>query len=204
MNNNVHFLRRDSRLPSLTSRCAPDRLYGSIMKIMSLGLLFLLLPSVALAHSDSTSVSHFSLTGFDGATFGNLELGVSHTTDVRQLLDSIGGLGPERENTVEFIVGTSTMHPPLLYTPPATMNQLYFEDDVLVMIVEGTPHNLPTTRLEFTARYPNARETHREPDWYELQTQVGECVWLIAVFSSGDDRLQSDGYAYVCRHGRTR
>jgi hypothetical protein len=35
-------------------------------------------------------------------------------------------------------------------------------------------------------------------EWYELQTQLGKCVWLIAVFRTSDDTLESDGYGYAC------
>ena len=168
------------------------------MRIPS-GLLFLLLPGIAAAQGISTTVARIPLTGFGGTSLGTVVLGVSHSADVEQLLDSLGGLGPRRDNDVVFMVGTDTMRAPELYTPPATMNQLYFEDDILVMIVEGIPHNLPSSKSKFTARYPNARETRRESGWYELQTQVGDCVWLIAVFGVGDDQLQSDGYAYTCK-----
>ena len=168
------------------------------MRIPS-GLLFLLLPAIAAAQGSLTTVPRIPLTGFGGTSLGSVVLGVSRSADVEQLLDSLGGLGPRRDNDVVFIVGTDTMRPPELYTPPGTMNQLYFEDGILVMIVEGIPQNLPSSKSKFTARYPNARETHRESAWYELQIQVGDCVWLIAVFAVGDDQLQSDGYAYTCK-----
>jgi hypothetical protein len=161
--------------------------------------LFLIMPAVAFAQNDSTSTGIVALTGFGGTLFGNVILGVSHSADVQQLLDNLGGIGSKRENNVDFIVGTDTLHPAELYNPPATMNQLYFENDILVIIVEGIPHNLPASKSQFTKLHPNARETRRESGWYELQTQVSSCVWLIAVFNAADDKLESDAYAYVCR-----
>jgi hypothetical protein len=161
--------------------------------------LFLILPAVAFAQNDSTTAGIIALTGFGGSTFGNVILGVSHSADVQQLLDNLGGLGSKRENNVEFIAGNDTIHPAELYNPPATMNQLYFENDILVMIVEGIPHNLPASKLKFTELYPNSRETRRESGWYELQTQVSSCVWLIVVFNVADDKLESDAYVYTCR-----
>jgi hypothetical protein len=78
------------------------------------------------------------------------------------------------------------------------MNQLYFDKDVLVLIVEGTPRALPATRSAFLARFPTALETRREAGWYEMQTQLAACVWAIAVFGTSDNKLESDGYAYTC------
>jgi hypothetical protein len=168
------------------------------MKFLLIHLL-LIIPAVATAQNDSTSIGIVSLTGFGGSTFGIVKLGISHIADVQQLLDNLGGIGSKRENNVEFIVGTDTIHPADLYTPPATMNQLYFQNDILVMIVEGIPHNLPLFKTQFIDKYPNARETRRESGWYELQTQVSGCVWLIAVFNAEDDGLESDAYVYTCR-----
>jgi hypothetical protein len=90
------------------------------------------------------------------------------------------------------------MRPRVLYTPPATMHQLYFDKDTLVLVVAGVPRDLPSTELEFMGRFPTARETHRESGWYELQTALSKCVWLIAVFDIRTDTLESNGYAYSC------
>ena len=109
-----------------------------------------------------------------------------------------GGLGPKRDNRVTFTIGTTELHPRELYTPPATMNQLYFDRGILVLVVEGVPRGLPTTRSGFLAGFPTAKETHRESGWYELQVQLRGCLWLIAVFRATDDQLESDGYAYTC------
>jgi hypothetical protein len=168
------------------------------MRLLST-LLLLIIPSIAMAQNDSTSAGIILLTGFGGATFGNVKLGVSHSADVQQILGNLGGLGSKRENNVDFIVGTDTIHPRELYNPPATMNQLYFENNILVMIVEGIPHNLPASKTQFIDKYPTARETRRESGWYELQTQISGCVWLIAVFNAADDKLESDAYAYTCK-----
>jgi hypothetical protein len=47
-------------------------------------------------------------------------------------------------------------------------------------------------------RFPEARETHRESGWYELQTPLRECMWLIAVFGTTNDVIESSGYARIC------
>jgi hypothetical protein len=78
------------------------------------------------------------------------------------------------------------------------MNQLYFDKGVLVLVVEGIPRGLPSTRSAFLGQFPGAKEGRREGGWYELQVQVRDCLWLVAVFGVGDDKLESDGYAYTC------
>jgi hypothetical protein len=162
-------------------------------------LLVVILPATAWAQLDSTQPPRIPLTGVVGASLGHVTLGTSHPSDVQRVLDSIGGLGPKRKNKVTFVIGQTQMRPPTLYTPPATMNQLYFDHDILVLVVEGIPGGLPGSQSEFMTRYPAARETHRESTWYELQTQLGDCLWLIAVFGVSDNKLESDGYAYTCR-----
>jgi hypothetical protein len=161
-------------------------------------LLLLALPAPGWGQADSAAAGRVALTGFDGATLGYVVLGVSRPQDVQHALDSLGGLGPKRANSVTFTIGARKMRPRLLYTPPATMNQLYFERDILRLVVEGAPRDLPGSGPTFRTRFPAAHETHREIDWYELQTQLTECLWLIAVFGTKDDKLQSDGYAYTC------
>ena len=110
----------------------------------------------------------------------------------------VGGLGPKRDNRVTFTVGTTELHPRELYTPPATMHQLYFDRGVLVLVVEGIPRGLPATQSAFLAQFPGAKKTRREAGWYELQVQLRDCLWLIAVFGVADDKLESDAYAYTC------
>lgn len=78
------------------------------------------------------------------------------------------------------------------------MHQLYFQNDTLVLVVDGMPHGLPSTRDEFMRRFPQAQETHREAGWYELQTPLNECIWLVAVFSTAGDTIESSGYARIC------
>jgi hypothetical protein len=165
-----------------------------------LGALLLLAawPAAAWTQADSAAPTRIPLTGFGGATFDYVVLGISHTEDVQHVLDSLGGLGPQRDNKVTFTVGARKMRPRRLYTPPATMNQLYFEKDVLVLLVEGTPRGLPGSRAEFLTRFPTAHETRRETGWYEMQTQLSDCLWLIVVFRAADDKLESDAYAYTC------
>jgi hypothetical protein len=161
-------------------------------------LLVLASPTLAWGQVDSAALGRVALTGFGGATLGYVLLGASRPQDVQHVLDSLGGLGPKRDNSVTFTVGTLKMRPRLLYTPPATMNQLYFDRGILVLFVEGVPRALPGSATEFQTRFPAAHETHREPGWYEMQTRLTDCLWLIAVFGTADDRLQSDGYAYTC------
>jgi hypothetical protein len=152
----------------------------------------------ATAQVDSAAPFRIPLTGFGGASYGDVIVGTSQAGDVQRVLASVGGLGPKRDNRVTFTIGTTELHPPELYTPPATMNQLYFDRGVLVLVVEGIPRGLPTTRSGFLAEFPAAKETHREPGWYELQVQLRDCLWLVAVFGATDDKLESDGYAYTC------
>jgi hypothetical protein len=167
------------------------------MKCLTL-LLIVACPISAWGQVDSTALGRVALTSPGGATLGYVRLGASQPQEVQHALDSLGGLGPNRENSVTFTVGTLKMRPRLLYTPPATMNQLYFDRGVLVLVVEGVPRDLPALATEFQTRFPTAQETRREAGWYELQTQLTDCLWLIAVFGTADDRLQSDGYAYTC------
>ncbi|HEY7681665.1 MAG TPA: hypothetical protein VH879_03385 [Gemmatimonadales bacterium] len=168
------------------------------MRHLAALLLLAAWPAAAWTQADSAAPTRIGLTGFGGATLGYVVLGISHAEDVQHVLDSLGGLGPKRDNKVTFTVGALKMRPRQLYTPPATMNQLYFDNDVLVLLVEGIPRGLPGLRAEFLTRFPTARETRHETGWYEMQTQLSDCLWLIAVFGAADDKLQSDGYAYTC------
>lgn len=147
---------------------------------------------------DSADPAKVPISGAGDSIVGHLVLGVSTSADAARLLAGHGGLGPSRQNDVTFQVGSKALHPPELYTPPGTMHQLYFSGDTLVLVVAGAPRGLPTTRSEFLARFPRARETQRESAWYELQTPLSDCIWLIAVFGTGTDRLDSAGYARIC------
>lgn len=168
------------------------------MKRLATLVLLVAGPSRSAAQTDTIPSARIAIAAFDGTTLGYITLGSSTPAEVGQTLVKVGGLGPARENKVTFRIGNVTMRPRVLYTPPQTMNQLYFQNDTLVLVVEGRPHGLPNTGAEFVARYPAARETHRESGWYELQTRLSGCIWLLTVFSVGSDRLESDGYAYVC------
>ena len=150
------------------------------------------------AQADSTVRFQVSLTAVDGALIGDVVLGMSHPADLQRMLARVGGLGPKRDNRVTFTIGATELHPRELYTPPATMNQLYFDRGLLVLVVEGIPRGLPAARTDFVSQFPEAKETRREAGWYELQVQLRDCLWLIAVFGITDDKLESDAYAYTC------
>lgn len=156
-----------------------------------------LTPSTILA-PPSSEPSLVFLTMFGGVRLGPIKLGAARSADVSSLLSSTGGLGPVRENAITFHIGSASMRPPALYTPPRTMNQLYFQNDRLVLLVEMSTYEQPASRSEFIFRYPAARETRREADWYELQTPLDTCVTLMAVFGTANDQLASDGYAFLC------
>ena len=154
--------------------------------------------SLGAAQPDTSNPARITIYDARDTIVGQLELGRSTVADAARLLSALGGLGPRRDNDVTFRVGSTALSPRVLYTPPATMHQLYFDRDTLVMVVAGVPHGLPATRLEFLRQFPTARETHRESMWYELQTPLSECVWLIAVFTTSADRLESNGFARIC------
>ena len=147
---------------------------------------------------DTTNPARIAIYDAGDTIIGHLVLGRSTPADAQRLLDAHGGLGPPRDNDVTFRIGSATLRPRLLYTPPGTLHQLYFQKDTLVLVVAGAPHGLPSTRHEFMDRFPKAQETHRESAWYELQTRLNECIWLIAVFTGTTDRLESIGYARTC------
>jgi hypothetical protein len=157
-------------------------------------------PDAALdgATQDTSDAARVAIYDATDRVIGHLVLGRSTPADAARLLERSGGLGPARDNAVTFRVGPATLRPSVLYTPPRTMHQLYFQHDTLVLVVAGVPHELPGTRGDFERRFPGTRETHREPGWYELQVPLNECVWLIAVFGAATDRLDSIGYARVC------
>ncbi len=166
-----------------------------------MALLILFCPFVTWAQVDAAKPGRIPLTGFDDVPYGYLELGKSKPDDARHVMRDYGGLGPKRFNNNTFTIGGIKMQPIALYNPSGTMNQLYFDNnDILVMVVEGIPRGLPATRSEFMKRYPNAHVTHQESGWYEMQTQLTECEWLVAVFRSEDDSLESNAYAYICNN----
>lgn len=51
---------------------------------------------------------------------------------------------------------------------------------------------------ELFGRYPQLKETRRERDWVEMQTELAPCVALITVFVLPDEKLDSLGYAFTC------
>jgi hypothetical protein len=155
-------------------------------------------PTFVAAQADTTNPARVAIYGIGDTVVGHLVLGVSTTADAKRIFERRTGLGPARDNQVTFRIGSATLRPRLVYTPPWTMHQLYFENDTLVLVVDGMPHGLPGTRAEFMRRFPEARETHRESGWYELQTPLRECMWLIAVFGTTNDVIESSGYARIC------
>ena len=161
-------------------------------------LLLALGPSLGSAQADTSNPARVAIYGVGDSVIGYLVLGGSTPAEAGRVLETHGGLGTARDNEVTFRIGSTTIRPRLLYTPPGTMHQLYFDKDTLVLVVAGVPHGLPSTRLEFMDRFPKAREIHRESGWYELQTPLTECVWLIAVFGASTDRVESNGYARTC------
>lgn len=153
---------------------------------------------VETPQSDTSDPARIPVYGVSDAILGYLVLGRSTPADAGRVLEGNGGLGPARPNEVVFRVGAATLRPNVVYTPPGTLHQLYFDQDTLVLAVAGAPHGLPATRVDFEARFPGTRETHRESAWYELQAPLSRCIWLIAVFTAGSDRLDSSGSARVC------
>ena len=155
----------------------------------------------APAQADTTDPARVAVYSFADSLLGSLVLGRSTVEDAGRLLAPVGGLGPARDNEVTFKVGAGSLRPRRLYTPPATMHQLYFQKDTLVLFVAGNPRGLPATRAEFMGQFPKARETRREAMWYELQVPLNDCIWRIAVFQVRNDQLESAGYARACPGG---
>ena len=135
-----------------------------------------------------------------GRVIGGLELGKTGTDEARRLFENSGaGLGPERKSSTTFTIGTTTLTPERLFTPPGTLHQLYFDNNgVLVLFVDGAAAELPTSARDFRQRFPGARETGRVVGSYELQADISPCVTLIAVFRTVGDSLDSVAYAYGC------
>jgi hypothetical protein len=150
------------------------------------------------AQADTSDAARIAIYGVADTVIGYLTVGRSTPTEAARLLETHGGLGPARDNSVSFRVGSVDLTPHLVYTPPHTMHQLYFENETLVLLVSGIPRGLPRTRDELARQFPESRETGRESGWYEVQTPVKACLWLIAVFSTATDKLESYGYAATC------
>jgi hypothetical protein len=159
-------------------------------------LLFVSGSSLVSAQADTSEPARIAIYTVGDTIIGHLTLGVATSADAKRMLPA--GLGPARANQMTFRVGSATLRPRLLYTPPWTMHQLYFQNDTLVLVVDGMPHDLPSTGADFMRRFPTARETHRESGWYELQTPLNECIWLIGVFGTASDTIESNGYASIC------
>ncbi len=137
----------------------------------------------------------------NGKTIGTLELGRTTMETARHLYDDAGAmLGRERQSSAPFTIGTAALVPKRLFTPPGSLQQLYFDDNgTLVLFVDGAPANLPLSLKEFQQRFPGARESGRTLGSYEFQVQLDPCVTLIAVFRSISETLESAGYGYGCR-----
>jgi len=136
-----------------------------------------------------------------GKIVGVLELGRTTMDMARHLFDKAGAmLGPERQNTAALTIGTTALAPKRLFTPPGSLQQLYFDDNgTLVLFVDSAPANLPLSIKEFQQRFPGARESGRTLGSHEIQVPLNQCVTLIAVFRSVSDALESVGYGYECR-----
>lgn len=184
--------------PVLSPWCAGDRVPGFTDAHLAARAKVLLDQGCASAPGDTGNPATIALYGMGDTIIGQVVLGRSTPPEAQRLLEAHGGLGPARDNEVTFAIGGITLGPRVLYTPPGTMHQLYFDRDTLVLVVAGIPRGVPGTRAEFLERFPKARETHREDAWYELQTPLNGCTWLIAVVETGTDRLESIGYAWAC------
>lgn len=184
--------------PTRSPWCAGENLPGFNDSKLATRARQLLDSACAATQADTSNPARIAIHGPGDSIIGQLILGTSTPANAAGIWGARGGLGPARVNEVTFRVGSTTMRPDLLYTPPGTLHQLYFLKDTLVLVVAGVPVGLPGTRLEFLSRYPDARETHRESGWYELQTPLSDCTWLIAVFAASTDRLESNGYARSC------
>ena len=136
---------------------------------------------------DETAIVPVSL--MFGEPVGQLALGVSQPSDAKKVFKDYGGIGGSRRSSFELDLGGGMLKPRKLYNPPASVLQLHFDgNNRLVLVVNGMPSDMPMTSAEFTTKYSDAQETDRQPGWYQLQTQVSDCVWIVAVFSQ-DDRF---------------
>lgn len=135
-----------------------------------------------------------------GRIIGRLELGKTGTDEARRLFEYSGaGLGPERKSSTTFTVGTTTLTPEQLFIPPGTLHQLYFDNNgILVLFVDGSAAEIPSSGRVFRQRFSGARETGRVVGSYELQADLTSCETLIAVFRTVGDSLDSVAYAYGC------
>ena len=135
-----------------------------------------------------------------GKIIGGLELGKTMSDEARRLFENSGvGLGPERKSSTTFAIGTTTLAPELLFTPPGTLHQLYFDKNgILVLFVDGAVAEPFTTASNFRQRFSGAHETGRVVGSYELQADISPCTTIIAVFRTVGDSLDSVAYAYGC------
>lgn len=168
-------------------------------------MLFIILISSELVFSTEEQPEAFKAELVDGSPVGQLVLGKTTVDDAKGLFEKAGvELGQKRKNTIMFSVGKAELKPKYIYNPWATLYQLYFDkNNVLVMIVDGAPETYPKTKAAFLEKYKDARETDRESNWYEMQVPLSDCTTLIAVFNIGGadpgmDKLDSIGLAYTC------
>ena len=135
-----------------------------------------------------------------GKVIGELVPGKSSVQEAQSLFERFAaGMGKEKLNTTLFTIGSVSMVPKRLFSPPGTVHQLYFDDNgVLVILVDGSVAELPASGREFRLRFPDARETWRSIGSYELQHDLGPCVSLIAVFRTISDSPDSMAYGYRC------
>jgi maltose operon protein len=162
------------------------------------------LPAVTGAGEKKTPATdgpeQIAVTLASGKEIGRLAVGKTLIDEARRLYDESGsGLGPEQRNGTTFTIGTATLAPRRLFTPPGTFNQLFFDDNgKLVLFINKASADFGSTARDFRLRFPGSRETGRLVGSFELQTDLTPCVTLIAVFRTVNDTIDSTGLGYIC------
>jgi hypothetical protein len=136
----------------------------------------------------------------DGTVIGVLEPGRTTLAAARHMYENAGVVfGPEHGNAAMFTIGSVTLVPKRLFTPPGTHHQLYFDNNgIVVLFIDGAPVGLPRTGRAFLQLFPAAHESGRTLGSYQLQTSLTPCVTLIAGFRVVDDTLDSAAFGYSC------
>lgn len=136
----------------------------------------------------------------DGSLLGRLQLGRTDESAARRFFEGAAtGLGPALTNSTAFRVGSQSFTPERVYSPPGTFCKLYFDArGTLMIFVDGTGKDVPSSANEFRRLFPAVRETWHSLGAYELQADIGDCVTLVAVFRAIGDSLDSAAWVYVC------